>query len=190
MSDTGDPFFEAMAAADKRPPRPPGHGDESEFTLIKKVLTASGLDYTASERVRVACRNECGARIPSLTWFCTHTPRLPLFLGYRQVPYMKDALTDLIKKFSKTPCFEAWLSVCESLPLEFAGSDEDVPVGCAFRWPGWGDCIIHNMSTDLPTEGSYFVHHHRDRRYTIEPVAGLLARLDLEWVKAEWEVTF
>lgn len=173
MSIEADDFFAEYQKVDGRKEFLPGHSDDTEASLVKKLITASGGSAKDFYYVKEACRAETGQIVPSLSWYCTRTESLPIWIGYRQVPYMRDAFTDIAKRFSKTPCYTAWEAVFDTRQHE-----DDRPVACAFRWPGWGDCVIHTCG-HVPTTGTYLIHHHKEDQFVMESMSTFLPRLEL-----------
>ena len=170
-----DDFFKALAGATPSFDPLGGHSDDSEWALIRKIMRAAGCEKAHEGLVLARFRSDCPSqRWPNLAWL-RGVVELPVVFGRRQVPFQADALIDLSKRFTKTPCYAAWAAVAD----EADGEGADDPVAVAFRWPQWGDLVIHNQDGDLPTEGTYIVHHHALDRFVIEPIAGFLGRLRL-----------
>lgn len=176
MPDHEDEFFKHLAGGVERAFDPiGGHTDDSEWVLIKKVMKAAGaVDYEG--HVLEVFRADCpGFRWPNLSWLRGRV-ELPVVFGRRQVPFQADALIDMAKRFTKTPSYQAWLSVADE------AEQQDGAVGrvaVAFRWPQWGDMVIHDLPDDLPTQGTFLVHYTAGARFVIEPLAGFLERLRL-----------
>lgn len=181
---TNDPFFDAYSRPFPRDDVPPGHSvghsDRTEFTLVKRVLRAAG-GGPAEERLLVSAARAAGLAWPTCVWLDAHVSGLPVRFGYGQVPFQADVMEHLTSRFTKTPCFTAWAAVAD------LDEDDERPVACSFRWPGWGDLVIHDRPDDLPDVGTCIVHYQARRRFVIEPLAGFLPRLDLP-PAATWEL--
>lgn len=174
--DDNAEFFKALAKPGGAYDPLGGHSDDSEWALIRKVMKAAGCFPHHEKHVLDRFRSDCPAqRWPNLSWL-RGVIDLPVVFGRRQVPFQSEALIDIAKRFTKTPCYQAWLEVAQDADQD---GTEDRAVVVAFRWPQWGDMVIHDLENDPPVEGTFLVHYHSGTRFVIEPAAGFLARLRL-----------
>lgn len=174
--DENAAFFKALAGPGGTYDPLGGHTDDSEWAFIRKLMKAAGCVTAHEKHVLDRFRSDCPSqRWPNLPWL-RGVIDLPVVFGRRQVPFQIEALIDIAKRFTKTPCYRAWLEVTREADQDgFSGMSTAV----AFRWPQWGDMVIHDLSDDLPTAGTFLVHYHAGVRFAIEPVAGFLERLRL-----------
>lgn len=176
MAHHEDDFFKYLADRVDRVTDPiGGHTDDSEWTLIRKLMKAAGASEHEGHVLSVF-RDECpDFRWPNLAWLRGRV-ELPVVFGRRQVPFQADALIDMAKRFTKTPSYEAWVSVAEEAEQQDGVTGR---VAVAFRWPQWGDMVIHDLADDWPTAGTFLVHYTAGARFVIEPFAGFVERLRL-----------
>lgn len=165
MSDAAAQFF--SAAMDRE-----AHSDATESTQVGRIAVKFGLGKGA---VLTRARQELGHEA-TLGWFCAAYPTFPFLVGYRKTPWQHEALEDLRKRFTKTPCYKGWLEIKES-----QSSYDERPVACIFQWPGIGACVLREVAAvESPMVGEFSLYiGNRDVTFLIEPFDSFLGRV--EW---------
>ena len=155
------------------------HSDDShsfvaEDKIVKDILKSAN----ASDKYKLLL-NECKEQTDSgsdginLLWFVNRFPSFPIWLGVRKVEFQRDTFGTLHKRFTKTPCFQAWEEVRDTLP------ENDIrSAGCVFTWPQFGVCCIHQYypSCIADTDGLWIIKKlpSFEDPFIIEPLNQLL----------------
>ena len=168
-------FFDAES-------RDPSHSFISEEKVVKAILRQSE-SSAAYKAVLSECQEQTGLDQISLSWFVNRYPGFPVWLGIRRVLWQRDVFAGLLKKFTKTPCFNAWSEVADCKPEE-----DDRSVGCVFTWPQFGVCCIHQYreSSHASKDGIWISRKlpSFEEKFVIEPLYQLLKTID--WVLPEY----
>lgn len=146
------------------------HADTTEETLVGKIAIKIGLNKTETLK---AARDQLD-HPATLGWFCGAYRQFPFFVGYRKTPWQHEAIEDLRKRFTKTPCYTGFSEVKECRP-EY----DERPVACCFRWPGIGVCVLREVNCvedPIDNEFSLYVKSYGSI-FLIEPFESFLERI-------------
>jgi len=153
------------------------HSFVSEDKVVKDILKSANA-ISNYKNLLAECKEQADYDVDgiSLLWFVNRFPSFPIWLGIRRVEFQRDTFGTMHKRFTKTPCFQAWEEIKDTLPEQDGRSP-----GCVFTWPQFGVCCIHQYSPSYlaSSDGFWIVKKlpSFEERFIIEPFNQLLGTI-------------
>lgn len=147
-----------------------------EEAMVSRILRLYGREALTAP-IRRACEEKTGHYRLLFLWFADRFPDFPVWLVFRKVRYLhKLTMEDFLKRFSKTPIFDAWLEAQEVVPE--AWQEEERPVGLVFEYlHGMGAAILTDCERLLGEDNTRIVKNFRGKNLYLEPLDQFLEAL-------------